>query len=144
MLNAPRFRAWRFLYPLLDAPPDYAGLALNARAGVDMVQDNESVRQAVLLLLSTEPGERVMRPRYGCQIHQLIFMPADDTTAGLAIFYVRRALEEWEPRVEIVRLDASVNDSEPGRLDILLEYRVRATQRTDALTVSLNLSGGRS
>ncbi|MBI5667949.1 MAG: GPW/gp25 family protein [Chloroflexi bacterium] len=144
MATVPRFRAWRFLYPQLDAPPDYAGLALNARGGVDMVQDNDSVRQAVLLLLSTEPGERVMRPRYGCRIHQLIFMPADNTTSGLAIFYVERALEEWEPRVEIVRLDARVNDSEPGRLDILLEYRVRATQRTDALTISLNLSGGRS
>lgn len=144
MATLPRFRAWRFLYPQLDAPPDFAGLALNARGGVDMVQDNESVRQAVLLLLSTEPGERVMRPGYGCQIHQLVFMPADDTTAGLAIFYVRRALEEWEPRVEVVRLDAKTNDFDPGRLDIILEYRVRATQRMDALTVSLNLSGGRS
>jgi len=142
MANAPRYRAWRFLYPQLDAPEDFAGLTLNARGGVDMVEGNESVRQAILLLLSTEPGERVMRPRYGCQIHQLVFMSADDTTAGLAIYYVRRALEEWEPRIEIVHLDAKANEFDPGRLDIILEYRVRATQRVDALTVSLNLSGG--
>jgi phage baseplate assembly protein W len=143
MANAPRYRAWRFKYPILDAPPAYAGLGLNPRGGVDMVDGNDSVRQAILLLLSTEPGERVMRPRYGCHIHQLIFMPTDDTTAGLAIYYVRRALEEWEPRIEILRLDARISEVEPGRLDILLEYQVRATQRMDTLTVSLNLTGGR-
>ena len=144
MATAPRYRAWRFLYPQLDAPPDFAGLTLNPRGGVDMVQDHESVRQAILLLLSTQPGERVMRPRYGCQIHQLMFMPTDDTTAGLAIFYVRRALDEWEPRIEIIRLDAHASETDPGRLDILLEYRVRATQRVDALRLSLNLAGGTS
>ncbi len=144
MANAPRYRAWRFIYPQLDAPPDFAGLALNPRGGVEMVQGNDSVRQAILLLLSTEPGERIMRPRYGCQIHQLMFMPADDTTAGLAIYYVRRALEQWEPRIEIIRLDAQANETDPGRLDIFLDYRVRATQRVDSLRLSLNLAGGTS
>ena len=65
-----------------------------------------SVRQAILLLLSTRPGERVMRPTYGCDLHRLVFSPNDDTTAGLAIHYVRQALERWEPRIEVIRLDA--------------------------------------
>ena len=49
-----------------------------------MVQYNDSIRQAILLLFSTRPGERVMRPDYGCDIHRLVFSPNDDTTAGLA------------------------------------------------------------
>ena len=68
---------------------------------------DEAVRQSILLLLSTIPGERVMRPTYGCHLHRLVFWPNDDTTAGLAIHYVRRAVERFEPRVEVIRVDAT-------------------------------------
>jgi phage baseplate assembly protein W len=118
------------------------GLVLTPRGSVAMVEGDDAIRQAILLLLSTVPGERVKRPGYGCHIHRLIFSPNDDTTAGLAIHYVRRALDRWEPRVEIVSLDARRNDLEPERLDVLLEYRVRATQRVDTLIVSVDLTGG--
>lgn len=140
-MSPPRYRAWRFLHPDVDATEEFAGLRLTARGGIDMVEDRDSVRQAVLLLLSTVPGERVMRPDYGCDLHRLVFSPNDDTTAGLAIHYVRRALERWEPRVDVLRLDAARNPEEPERLDIILEYRVRATQRAEALAISLSLVG---
>ena len=100
------------------------------------------MRQAVLLLLSTQPGERVMRPDYGCELHRLVFGPNDDTTAGLAIHYVRRALERWEPRIQILRLDAGRHPEDPERLNISLEYRVRSTQRGERLAYSLQLAGG--
>jgi hypothetical protein len=135
----PRYRAWRFRYPDIDAPEMAAGLAISPRGGVDMVQDDASVRQAILLLISTIPGERVMRPDYGCPLNRLMFSPNDDTTAGLAIHYVRRAIQQWEPRVEIVHLDAHRNEDNPERLDIILEYRVRATQRSEQLNLALNL-----
>jgi phage baseplate assembly protein W len=106
-----------------------------------MVEENNSVRQAILLLLATRPGERVMRPDYGCLIHRLIFAPNDDTTAGLAIHYVRRALDQWEPRIDVIRLDAERNAESPERLDVILEYRVRATQQVQPLTFALNLAG---
>ena len=107
-----------------------------------MVEDHDSVRQAILLLLSTIPGERVMRPDYGCQLHWLVFSPNDETTAGLAIHYVRQALDLWEPRIEVLRLDAERNTENPEQLTISLEYRVRATQYTGATTFSFSLSGG--
>ena len=141
-MSAPRYRAWRFLYPEVDATPEFAGLTLSARGGIDMVQDSDSVRQAILLLLSTMPGERVMRPSYGCLLHRLVFSPNDDTTAGLAIYYVQRALERWEPRIDILRLDAERNEENPEQLDIILEYRVRALQRTETLAFTFNLAGG--
>jgi phage baseplate assembly protein W len=137
-----RHRAWRFLHPDLDVPEAVAGLQISTRGGIEMVDGDASVRQSVLLLLSTLPGERVMRPDYGCHLHRLIFSPNDDTTAGLAIHYVRRAIERWEPRVEILRLDAGRNAERPELLDIFLEYRVRATQRTEQLTFSANLMEG--
>ena len=140
-MTATRDRAWRFLHPDLDettAP----GLQLSARGGVAMVEGENAVRQAILLLLSTAPGERVMRPDYGCDLGRLIFSPNDDTTAGLAIHYVTRAIEQWEPRLEVLSVDATRNPEHPELLDIQLNYRVRATQRTDQLSVSLNLTEG--
>lgn len=140
-MSAPRYRAFRFLHPDLDAAEGASGLQIASTGSIAMVDEHASVRQAVLLLLSTLPGERVMRPSYGCNLHRLVFSPSDDTTAGLAIHYVRQALENWEPRLEILRLDASRSDDDPGRLDISLEYRVRATQLKGRLAVPVSLSG---
>lgn len=85
-----------------------------------------------------------MRPDYGSSLHQLVFSPNDDTTAGLAIYSVRRALELWEPRIDILGLDARRDEESPERLDIILDYRVRATLRSDTLALSFNLAGGLS
>lgn len=138
-MNIPRYRAWRFQYPGLDAADDRAGLRFAANGGIDMVETHESVRQAILLLFSTRPGERVMRPDYGCDIHRLLFSPNDDTTAGLAIFYVRRALDRWEPRIDVLLLDAGRDPEAPELLRITLQYRVKTTARVDSLTFALNL-----
>ena len=141
-MNGPRYRAWRFVHPDMPVALEDSGLRLSARGGIDMVEEDDSVRQAIFLLLSTVPGERVMRPDYGCLVHRLIFSPNDDTTAGLAIYYVRRALDLYEPRIDVLRLDAQRDPQEPGHLNIVLVYRVRATQRTDQLAFTLNLTGG--
>lgn len=136
MKNRP-FRAFRFSHPDFDA--EESGLSLGATGAVAMVDGEASIRQSVLLLLSTRPGERVMRPDYGCNLHRLVFSPNDETTAGLAIHYVRRALERWERRIEILHLDATVNEHDPSRLDILLEYRVRTTQNRGEMRYPVNL-----
>ena len=137
----PRFTAWRFLHPDFEAQEEFAGIQLDTRIGVQMVSEDDSIRQAILLLISTTPGERVMRPTYGCWLSRLIFAPNDDTTAGLGIHYVRRALEEWEPRIEILDLDASRDDNEPGLMNLDLTYRVRSSRRVEQLTVPVELTG---
>src|SRR5215210_6257498 len=128
-MNIRTNRAWRFLHPDFDIPEQKAGLCIAPTGSIEMVEEEAAVRQAILLLLSTRPGERVMRPDYGCDLHGLIFSPNDNTTAGLAIHYVRQALDRWEPRIQILHLDADPNQLDPGRLDISLEYRLRATQQ---------------
>ncbi len=140
-MNTHRYRAWRFLHPDLDMPEDWAGLSFSPAGGVEMVEERESVRQAVLLLLSTRTGERVMRPDYGCDLHKLVFSPNDDTTAGLAMHYVRQALDRWEPRIVIERLDAGRDGDYPERLNILLEYRLSSSRTRDSLNFSVNLTG---
>jgi uncharacterized protein len=134
-------RAWRFIHPDLEAGEEAAGLALSPRGRIALVEGDQAVRQAILLLLSTVPGERIMRPDYGCHLQHLVFSVNDDTTAGLAIHYVRRAITQWEPRVEILTLDAGRSEDAPEVLTIVLVYRVRASQRVEQLEIALNLAG---
>lgn len=137
----PLYRAWRFTHPDFDIDDEFSGIRNSSTGGIEMIEDQAAVRQAILLLLSTIPGERVMRPGYGCDLHKLVFSPNDPTTHGLAIFYVRQALLRWEPRIEIIHLDASGNFEDPALMDIFLEYRVRRTSQRENLTVSVQLTG---
>jgi len=143
-VNGHLYGAWRFLHPDFDAPEGFAGLQASVTGGIHMVEEHASVRQAILLLLSTRPGERVMRPDYGCDLHRLVFWPNDDTTAGLAIHYVRTAINRWEPRIDLSRLQARRREEAPEILEIDLHYRVRATQQRETVRLSIDLTGERS
>jgi len=139
-MKAPLYRAWRFAHPDFDLAAEDCGIRISSTGGIEMVAEHAAVRQSLLLLLSTAPGERVMRPDYGCDLQQLVFSPNDATTHGLAIYYVRRALERWEPRIDILRLDAAASPADPGRMDIMLTYRVRKTAGRENLMLSVSLT----
>jgi uncharacterized protein len=109
--------------------------------GIELTDGDRSVRQSIMLLLSTLPGERVMRPDYGCPLNRLMFWPNDATTAGLAMHYVRQAIRRFEPRVQIVRLDAGSDSFSPERLLVSLEYRIRDTGSVELLETSIALDG---
>lgn len=141
-MNSPLYRTFRFLHPDLAGEGEASGLRVSSLGRLEAVEHEESVRQAIYLLLTTTPGERVMRPDYGCELGRLVYSPNDETSAGLAIHYVKRALDLFEPRIDVVHLDAGPNPDEPGRLDVTLDYRVRATQQPGGLTLSLDLDGG--
>jgi phage baseplate assembly protein W len=138
-VTAPVYRTFRFGHP--DLGRDAPGLSVGPGGRLRGVQMEDSVRQAIYLLLTTAPGERLMRPDYGCDLYQLAFSPNDDTTAGLAIHYVKRALDRFEPRVTVVRLDAGRDPDDPARLLVTLEYRVKATQQLGRVTISMSLTG---
>lgn len=89
--------------------------------------DEERVRQAIWLILATAPGERVMRPDFGCGIHNLVFAPGGPETAARVAVAVRAALARWEPRIDLLEVRAATDPAEPARLLILIDYRLRAT-----------------
>lgn len=136
----PVWTALRFGHPDLD--DDLRGLSVGPRGRIELVRDAEAVRQALMILLSTRPGERVMRPDYGCDLWRLVFSPNDDTTAGLAIHYVRRAVERFEPRVVILSLDAGPAPDAPDRLEVVLDYRPRLGGPAERLVAAVPLQGG--
>lgn len=140
-MTRSRFRAPRFLVPGLEQV-DAVGFGLDGRGRLATVDEAASIRQALLLLLSTRPGERVNRPDYGCHLWRMAFAPNDDTTAGLAMHYVGRAVEQWENRVDVLAVDAGADPEDPAQLTVTLRYRIRATQGADELTVVVPLTGG--
>jgi phage baseplate assembly protein W len=133
----------RFAHPEFD---DYAsaGLIASGTGRLETVSGPELIRQSLLLLLSTYPGERVMRPDYGCELLTLTFARNDDTTAGLAIHYVRQAVERFEPRVRIIRVDATRSPESPERLDVLLEYQPKLAGNPETLRVGVVLDSSSS
>jgi phage baseplate assembly protein W len=89
----------------------------------------EDVRQAIVIILSTNHGERVMRPDFGAGLRALVFEPMTATTRSLVEHTVERALIEWEPRIDVLSVQASFDNDDPsrGRLLVDIQYRVRAT-----------------
>lgn len=141
-MSAPRYKSVAFIHPDFDATAGVPGLRITASGRLATVTDAASVRQALLLLLSTRPGERVNRPTYGCHLFRLAFAPADDTTAGLAIHYVAKAVEQWERRITVLSLDASRAQESPEILEVRLKYRVRTTQLEDQIVIALPVESG--
>lgn len=95
--------------------------------GIAMSELDESIRQSLLVILGTAPGERVMRPNFGCNIHDLVYAPNNLNTASLAAHFCIEALGKWEPRIEEVEAHADASGEDPNRLDITIKYKVRAT-----------------
>jgi len=86
-----------------------------------------SVEQGILIVLRTALGERVMRPDFGCAIHDLVFAPNSAATLGMAEHYVRDALLRWEPRIEVLDVTAVGSDDHDEVLLIGVHYRVHMT-----------------
>jgi phage baseplate assembly protein W len=92
-----------------------------ARAAFD-----ESVRQSILVILGTAKGERVMRPDFGCGIHDLVFANPSATTIGRIVREVHESLLRLEPRIDVTRVDVTPGDTS-NVLVIDIAYEVRAT-----------------
>ncbi len=108
-----------------------AGWAFPARTtpagGIALVSQDREIAEAIRLILGTQPGERPMRPEFGCAIRDHVFSPADATTAGRIASEVRRALRRWEPRIEVSAVDVTVDEQRPDRLLIDIVYTIRGT-----------------
>jgi hypothetical protein len=97
-------------------------VSINLNGGVSSSVLEENVRQSIFIVLGTAPGERINRPDFGCQIHDLMFAPNNDITAARAEIYCEEAIYKFEPRVENVVCRAVPNADEPNRLDVRIEY----------------------
>lgn len=94
---------------------------------IAMSEYEEDIEEAIRIILGTAKGERVMRPDFGCGIHEMVFEPIDTTTVNLIENSVRDGLIQWEPRIEVIKVEVSTKESAQGKLLISIDYRVRVT-----------------
>jgi uncharacterized protein len=120
------------------APPDFLGRGWAFPVAVDddtgaiaLTGADDSIHQSIWSILSTAPGERVMRPDFGCALQDLVFAVNDDATAAEVTAAVREALAVWEPRVDVIDVVATPGaGTAPDAAEVLLvqiDYEVRAT-----------------
>lgn len=88
---------------------------------------DQAIQESIWIILSTAPGERVMRPEFGCGIHDFVFAQNNTRTAGLVEFTVKEALQRWEPRIIIQQVIAEPDPADPYVLLINIDYLVRET-----------------
>lgn len=102
----------------------------------------EDIRQAIRIILGTNPGERVMRPDFGAGLNAFVFEPISTTTVTLIQTQVQAALVDWEPRIEVHEVVVKQAPNEPSKLLINITYRVRATNSVANLVYPFYLEEG--
>ncbi|MGH7900289.1 MAG: GPW/gp25 family protein [Thermodesulfobacteriota bacterium] len=118
-------------------------VAVDAKTGrISMSEYEQDIKESIWIILSTSKGERVMRPDFGCGIHDLIFAPINTTTVNLVENTVREALTLWEPRIELIKVEASTERSDEGKLLVSIDYRVRVTNNRFNLVYPFYLKEG--
>lgn len=107
-------RGWSFpVKPGPDGQLRYAG-------------DEEKIRQSIWVILATAPGERQMRPNFGCGIHDLVFQANTAALRGIVTEKVRTALVRWEPRIDVVNVRVETPPEARNYLFIFVDYRIRS------------------
>jgi len=106
---------------------------VDARGRIALARQERDVEEAMRMILLTPIGQRVMRPEFGCRIHDLIFAPNDATTTGLARYYVEEALAMWEPRIDVAEILIEADPGNTGRMLIEIRYEIKATHDERAL-----------
>jgi uncharacterized protein len=124
-MDAPGFigRGWAF-------PP-----RVDERGRIALVSGGDELDAAIRFILLTAPGERVMRPEFGCRAWDYLYEPMNPNTLGLIETSVEDALRRWEPRVEVERVTASEDTEREATIVVDVEYSVRMTNDRRNLVV---------
>lgn len=101
----------------------------------------EDVEETIWIILGTAKGERVMRPEFGCGIHDFVFTTIDTGTLTDIRSSVREALRKWEPRIELLNVDVSSEEIDRGKLLISVDYRIRQTNVEGNLVYPFYING---
>jgi len=120
-----------------EAPPQYDAtfvgrgfawpLQVDHTGSIALTDGVDDLDMSIRLVLVTAPGERVMRPQFGCRIWEYLFEPVTPNLLGLIAEAVRDALAQWEPRVEVEDVLAQPDPQDHALVRIQVSYRVRAT-----------------
>lgn len=117
-------------------------LRVDAGGRIGLSEYESDIKEAIWLILSTGKGERVMRPDFGCGIHDYVFSVIDTSTVTLMENSVKEAITLWEPRVRLTGVKASTGSVSEGKIEISVDYEVRATNNRFNLVYPFYLTEG--
>jgi len=124
-------RGWAF-------PPDF-----DAMQGAQMVEDIDDIRQSMQILFSTQLGERIMRPNYGCDLHSAVFENiSDDLIAGITA-NITDSILRYEQRVQLESVTVDQDRQTLNLLRVQVAYRIRGTDAVLRLVGQLDIGDGR-
>ncbi|MEQ9495391.1 MAG: GPW/gp25 family protein [Deltaproteobacteria bacterium] len=132
----------------MTTPRDHLGtgfkfpLRVDARGGLTWSSGREDIAQAIWIILSTVPGERQMRPEFGCGIHEYVFAPNNAVTRSQISSSVRRALTAWEPRVDVLEVRVEEHPSGDNAVLIRVDYRIRSNNALHNIVYPFYLEEG--
>ena len=127
MTNPNQIRDREFLGQGLNFPMQY-----DPRGGIALATGERDIEQAIRIILGTLPGERKMRPEFGCNVQQFLFEPLNAETEGRIEQTVRDALMYWEPRVTVQDVVAYTDPENDGTalVEIVYEINISHNQRS--------------
>ena len=117
-------------------------LRITPGGGFDFSSGEQSVEEAIWILLGTAKGERQMLPRFGCGIHDLVFAPNNPATRGNVQHLVKDALTEWEPRIDVLDVNVTSPSNEGNTMLIHIDYRIRSNNTFGNLVYPFYLTEG--
>ncbi|MBQ1267796.1 MAG: GPW/gp25 family protein [Proteobacteria bacterium] len=105
-------------------------MQIDVLGGTEVSDEDANIRQSMMLILGTAPGERLYRPDFGCAIHDIMFEPNTMLTAAKIEYEVKKSLLAFEPRVADVEVKAAPDIDEPTRMNVSITYVIRKTNTT--------------
>lgn len=97
------------------------------RGDVKLSREDDDIAEAIRIILGTAKGERIMRPEFGCDIHDQVFAAVNPTTLNMIESSVEESLVKWEPRIDVESVHAVQDEHDPDKIRIEIEYWVRST-----------------
>ena len=102
-------------------------VGIDKRGSVSSSENEEKIKESILIILGTAKGERVMRPEFGCGIHDFVFSVINTSTLTQIESSIKEALLLWEPRIELMSVEFFKERLGKGTLDISINYKIRRT-----------------
>lgn len=96
------------------------------RGSINTSEGEDSIKESIILILSTARGERVMRPDFGCRLNELVFAPNNMSTATLISSFIEEALLNWEPRIEVEDITVTPR-TDQSELEVSISYSLKAS-----------------
>lgn len=116
-------------------------LQVNARHELALTEGERDIEQSIRIILGTRPGERVMRPTFGCRAYELLFEPRDSTTFSMLRKYVEDALAFWEPRITVLSVNPTLDENDDSAIFVSIDYQIKETHDLRSIVYPFFLVG---